>query len=106
MEVLDDRSPAALPPFAFVHHLRTHFPQFAEMSQGSGGMRGYVQQDAEEFYNTLITEIQTGLHSLPPDAITQDENSFNSLLGLQLRETVQVRIHVYTRMYVCMYVGM
>ena len=53
-------------------------------------MRGYVQQDAEEFYNTLIAEVQAGLHSLPAEAVTQEENSFNSLLGLRLQETVQV----------------
>jgi ubiquitin carboxyl-terminal hydrolase 14 len=70
------------------------------MSQGGGGMRGYVQQDAEEFYNTLIAEVQAGLHSLPAEAVTQEENSFNSLLGLRLQETVQV----YVCMYGCMYV--
>lgn len=48
-----------------------------------------MQQDAEEFFNTLVADIQRGLHSLPADAMSQEENSFESLLGLQLRETLQ-----------------
>jgi ubiquitin carboxyl-terminal hydrolase 14 len=69
-----DRSGKSIPPVAFVHHLRTNFPQFAENQQGR-----YMQQDAEEFYNTLISVLQADVRA---------PNSFSSLLGLQLEETL------------------
>ena len=66
-----DRSANALPPFSFVQFLRTAYPQFAEMSQ-SGTSRGYVQQDAEEFFNALVSS----------------HVSFKSFLGIELEETL------------------
>lgn len=69
-----DRSGISVPPYSFVHNLRTNYPQFAEMTQRGG----YMQQDAEEFYNTLTSAIQREVDRCP---IT-----FNTLLGVELEE--------------------
>mmetsp|Transcript_5689 Transcript_5689/g.8505 ORF Transcript_5689/g.8505 Transcript_5689/m.8505 type:complete len:520 (+) Transcript_5689:43-1602(+) len=84
-----DRSGVSIPPFSFVHHLRRNYPQFAETSTSSGGqLGGYMQQDAEEFFNTLVAEIQSSLNNLPSDARRAEENRFTSLLELQMQETL------------------
>jgi ubiquitin carboxyl-terminal hydrolase 14 len=69
-----DRSGMSIPPYAFVNNLRTNYPQFAEMTQRGG----YMQQDAEEFYNTLTSVIQR--------EVDRSNNPFNTLLGVELEE--------------------
>lgn len=69
-----DRSGISIPPYSFVHNLRTNHPQFAEQTnQGR-----YMQQDAEEFYNTLTAAIQREVDRTP--------EPFNTLLGVELEE--------------------
>lgn len=52
-------------------------PQFAEMTQGSGG-RGYAQQDAEEAWLRLLTALQNSLNGLgSPSADGQDASHTN-----------------------------
>jgi hypothetical protein len=59
-----DRSAAAFGPFAFIQLLRTQFPQFAQrVSSG-----GFMQQDAEEFYNVVAHAIGAGLEAAGEDA--------------------------------------
>ena len=99
-----DRSGVSLPPAMFVQQLRQSHPQFAERSSNGN----WMQQDAEEFYNTMMTGIPhyttlyltiphyTSLyHTIPhfttlylPELMTDiDAVKFGSLLGLQLEET-------------------
>jgi ubiquitin carboxyl-terminal hydrolase 14 len=68
-----DASGTSLPPFVFVQRLRTQFPLFGEANQ-----HGFLQQDAEEFYNTIITTIRSDLD--------QSHQNFNSILGLNVEE--------------------
>lgn len=69
-----DKSGTGVPPFSFLHNLRSTFPQFAEMTQRGG----YMQQDAEEFYNALTSVIQREVDRSP--------TPFSTLLGVELEE--------------------
>lgn len=60
----------------FVGLLRTHFPQFAQMSRSGG----YMQQDAEEFYNTAMMSLDGGLASAG--------DSLQSYIGFEMEETL------------------
>jgi ubiquitin carboxyl-terminal hydrolase 14 len=72
-----DRAGSSIPPYSFVHNLRTNFPQFSERtSQGR-----YMQQDAEEFYNTITGAIQR-------EVDRSGNNPFDSLLGLAMEEQI------------------
>lgn len=68
-----DRSGSSIPPYTFVHNLRTSFPQFAETNQGR-----FMQQDAEEFYNALCGVVQRD--------VDRTSTPFNTLLGVELEE--------------------
>ena len=68
-----DRSGISIPPYSFVHNLRTNYPQFAEQNQGR-----YMQQDAEEFYNTLTSAMQR--------EVDRTSTPFTTLLGIELEE--------------------
>mmetsp|Transcript_19975 Transcript_19975/g.33451 ORF Transcript_19975/g.33451 Transcript_19975/m.33451 type:complete len:368 (-) Transcript_19975:1437-2540(-) len=68
-----DKSGSSIPPYSFVHNLRTNFPQFAEQRQGR-----FMQQDAEEFYNALMGVIQREVDRTPIP--------FGTLLGMQMEE--------------------
>lgn len=46
------------PPFAFINALRTAFPQFAEKSKTG---HGYAQQDAEEVWSQILTQLRQNL---------------------------------------------
>jgi ubiquitin carboxyl-terminal hydrolase 14 len=76
-----DASPNSVPPNMFVLHLRQHFPQFAELSPERNS---FLQQDAEELFNTLVTDIQSYLAPLA----SAPTSCFSSLLGLELEETL------------------
>ena len=54
--------------------LRNQFPVFAQT--GSNG--GFMQQDAEEFYNTLVQSVANGLSSVNKD--------IKSYIGIELEE--------------------
>lgn len=68
-----DGSSGSISPDMFVRYLRMNFPQFAETNQ-----HGFLQQDAEEFYNTLVNSVKSDL-----DSVSQN---FNSLLGMRVEE--------------------
>ena len=70
-----DKSGASIPPYSFVHNLRTNYPQFAETTREGR----YMQQDAEEFYNTLTAAVQREVDRSP-------NNPFSSLLGVEVEE--------------------
>lgn len=68
-----DRSGASIGPYQFVRQLRTSYPHpFSETNQ-----HGFLQQDAEEFYNTVTREVE---------AEVGGSAAFNRLLGLELEE--------------------
>lgn len=68
-----DRSGASIGPYQFVRQLRTSYPHpFSETNQ-----HGFLQQDAEEFYNTVTREVE---------AEVGGSVAFNRLLGLELEE--------------------
>jgi ubiquitin carboxyl-terminal hydrolase 14 len=46
------------PPFAFLNSLRTAFPQFAERAKSG---HGYAQQDAEEVWSQILTQLRQKL---------------------------------------------
>lgn len=46
------------PPYAFLHALRGNFPQFAEKSKSGPG---YAQQDAEEAWSQILSNIRSKL---------------------------------------------
>lgn len=46
------------PPFAFLHALRTAFPQFAQRSKSG---QGYAQQDAEEAWTQIMSQLRLKL---------------------------------------------
>ena len=71
-----EKSHTSKPPTMFVQYLRTHFPQFNEQQRPGQ----WKQQDAEEFYNTLLSSIQSDL--------PQGSDSFSSFLGVKLEETL------------------
>jgi ubiquitin carboxyl-terminal hydrolase 14 len=69
-----DASATGIPPTVFVQLLRAHFPQFAQTTREGH----YMQQDAEEFFNILSTELGAGVRSF--------HGNFDSLLTLQMEE--------------------
>jgi len=70
-----DTSSGAKTPFEVVTFLRKAFPQFAETSPQSGA---YMQQDADECLQQLVTTIDTKVKSHPAD--DQKANSLISYL--------------------------
>lgn len=74
-----DSAGQSIPPVMFVSMLRNQFPQFAQ----TGPQGGYMQQDAEEFYNTLMQMINESLNSLGAAGDTHDSG-----LNIQLEETL------------------
>jgi ubiquitin carboxyl-terminal hydrolase 14 len=48
------------PPFAFINALRTAFPQFAEKAKSG---HGFAQQDAEEVWSQIVTQLRQKLKS-------------------------------------------
>ena len=98
-----DASTTAVTPIVFVQLLRAHFPQFAQMTHGH-----YMQQDAEEFFNILSTELSNGISAFNQqqnttsspafqhnNSSTNQQSSLDSLLTLQVEQTLtcnEVRI--------------
>ncbi|CAN0228440.1 unnamed protein product, partial [Laminaria digitata] len=60
-----DRSTEAIPPTMFVQVLRQLFPQFAQ----EGPRGGFMQQDAEELYSTVVNTLAQSLKEAPDSAI-------------------------------------
>ena len=73
-----DKSGEPMQPFTFVQLVRTIYPQYAQQS-GQNGMGGYVQQDAEEFFNTCVSVL----------AAAADKAQIASLMQLELEETME-----------------
>lgn len=55
-----DSSKESIQPLSFVSFLRQHFPQFNQRSPNGV----YMQQDAEEFFNIMVTSLDSGLSSV------------------------------------------
>ena len=91
-----DRSTNAVPPAQFVMATKMAFPQFAQ----TGPQGQPMQQDAEEFYSSLLTvmaeELQGspaiasafGNKSLSEDALLGATNAVDAMFGIKLEETL------------------
>ncbi|CAM9740054.1 unnamed protein product [Ectocarpus sp. 4 AP-2014] len=64
-----DRSTEAIPPAMFVQVLRQLFPQFAQ--QGPRG--GFMQQDAEELYSSVVNTLSQSLKKPTSSAIKEGD---------------------------------
>lgn len=73
-----DRAGKAVTPMEFVSILRGNFPQFAQTTARGG----YMQQDAEEFYNTVIQCINNAVVTPNQQANTP------SFLNVEIEETL------------------
>ena len=69
-----DRAGSSLPPLHFLALLRSSFPQFAQRASSGG----YMQQDAEEFFNVVAQSLSSGLAAANDD--------LNKYLGLEMEE--------------------
>jgi ubiquitin carboxyl-terminal hydrolase 14 len=69
-----DASGTSYTPMSFVHKFRTHFPAFAQRSNHGG----YMQQDAEEFYNMLVNSLSQGVQSV--------RGNLDNVLNIDLEE--------------------
>jgi ubiquitin carboxyl-terminal hydrolase 14 len=74
-----DRAGESIAPFAFVSNLRRYFPQFAQR----GGSGGYMQQDAEELFNTVAQIMREGLSSVG--------SHMEDFLALKVEETLKCK---------------
>lgn len=64
-----------IPPFAFLYALRTIFPQFAQKSKSG---QEYAQQDAEEAWSQIVSQLRQKLklkHTRAIGAQTSDQNN-------------------------------
>ncbi len=61
------------PPLMFLNALRTAFPQFAQKSKTG---HGYAQQDAEEAWSEIITQLRQKLKITHPNDSTTAQRSF------------------------------
>ena len=70
----------AVTPFMYVTLMRNVFPQFAQMGEKG---QGYTQQDADDFYTTLATEMSQHLRKDVPDVdFGESDNAIDALFGI------------------------
>jgi ubiquitin carboxyl-terminal hydrolase 14 len=61
------------PPLMFLNALRTAFPQFAQRSKAG---HGYAQQDAEEAWSEIVSQLRQKLKIVDPNDSTKTQSSF------------------------------
>jgi ubiquitin carboxyl-terminal hydrolase 14 len=61
------------PPLMFLNALRTAFPQFAQKSKTG---HGYAQQDAEEAWSEIVSQLRQKLKIVDPNDSTKTQSSF------------------------------
>jgi ubiquitin carboxyl-terminal hydrolase 14 len=61
------------PPLMFLNALRTAFPQFAQKSKTG---HGYAQQDAEEAWSEIVSQLRQKLKIVDPNDSTKTQPSF------------------------------
>lgn len=70
---LVDHAGRSIPPSMFVGVLRSEFEQFRQQSDHGG----YMQQDAEEFYNILTQSLNSALDTMGPRGAAFKESFLN-----------------------------
>ena len=82
-----DKSGEKMTPYTLIQLIRTLYPQYAQQSPaGPGGGGGFMQQDAEEFFNTCTSVLQ---HSLPaPILPTPEYSSAGDLMQIEFEESM------------------
>jgi ubiquitin carboxyl-terminal hydrolase 14 len=72
-----EQSASSIPPKHFTRHLRNNYPTFNEGTDHDG-IKRYHQQDAEEFYNCLMTALNKGLNSV--------NKRMEEILGIEIEQ--------------------
>ncbi|PSS03300.1 ubiquitin carboxyl-terminal hydrolase-like protein [Coniella lustricola] len=72
------------PPFSFLQALRQVYPQFAERSRTG---QGYAQQDAEEAWTNILSQIRTSLN-VPGTDDSPSVSWVDKYMALQMTETL------------------
>lgn len=72
-------------PFAFIQALRQVYPQFAERSRTG---QGYAQQDAEEAWTNILSQIRTSLN-VPGIEGSSSVSWVDKYMALQMTETLE-----------------
>ena len=78
-----------MPPFTFLNALRTTFPQFAERSKKGDG---YAQQDAEEAWSQIVSQLKQKLKgsTSPAEGSAAGASSFiDSFMGGEFSTTLE-----------------
>lgn len=78
------RAGKSMPPIQFVNLLRTFYPQFAQTTSRGG----YMQQDAEEFYNIVTQSISQALAGVRGGG---SGSSMKSFLTFDVEETISCK---------------
>jgi len=79
-----DGTTEPVPPMQFVMLLRQQFPQFAQQSRGH-----FMQQDADEFLNELLTSLAANLREAYGLPTLEDAGNFvDALLGMEVEDTL------------------
>ncbi|KAJ4413445.1 deubiquitinating enzyme [Neurospora sp. IMI 360204] len=74
-----------IPPLAFLNALRVAFPQFAERERDG---HGYAQQDAEEAWSQILTQLKQKLKVSEGDA-ARDASFIDRYMGLELTSVLE-----------------
>ncbi|TFJ86463.1 hypothetical protein NSK_002120 [Nannochloropsis salina CCMP1776] len=79
-----DGNTEPVPPMQFVMLLRQQFPQFAQQSRGH-----FMQQDADEFMNELLTSLAANLRDAYGLPSLEDAGNFvDALFGMEVEDTL------------------
>mmetsp|Transcript_10575 Transcript_10575/g.19515 ORF Transcript_10575/g.19515 Transcript_10575/m.19515 type:complete len:496 (+) Transcript_10575:146-1633(+) len=74
-------------PYTFVQTMRMTFPDFAEQARGGGG---FVQQDADEFYNRMLTVLEQRLSAPGPNFDFGNKgDAVNALFGIEMTNEIK-----------------
>jgi ubiquitin carboxyl-terminal hydrolase 14 len=79
-----DKSGEKYTPMSLVNLIRTAYPQYAQQSQQGGG---YMQMDAEEFFNTITQVLGSSLPNTPANVAAKA--SCSQLMDVEFEESMQ-----------------
>jgi len=79
-----DKAGEKYTPFSLVNMIRTAYPQYAQQSQQGGG---FMQMDAEEFFNTVTQVLSATLQNTPANVAARA--SCSQLLDVEFEESMQ-----------------
>ncbi|KAK3948058.1 hypothetical protein QBC32DRAFT_352559 [Pseudoneurospora amorphoporcata] len=74
-----------IPPLGFLHALRVTYPQFAERERDG---QGFAQQDAEEAWSQILTQLKQKL-KIPEGDAAKDASFIDKYMGLELTSVLE-----------------